>query len=111
MDHQVIKRVLKEVVDLILNKEYEVLYAIDPIKRVTPKGLEEAINEYPGILTYPPVSAYDDFDAFQINNNSKEILIDFYLWFDNEKSELMIVVKIIEHEDGIKYALWDIYAP
>lgn len=79
-------------------------------ERLTTGMVNDAISEYPGKLTLPPDESYNDIEVYTIEGKSRWIA-EYFLWADNEQSELMIKVVIELHEGNLTSILWDIYVP
>jgi hypothetical protein len=103
------KEIIKEIVNNLINKNYDYIIERSIEKRCNADDLKTEIDDYPGNLTLPPNEAFDNFEFYEIEDKD-ELIADFFLWFDNEPSDLMIQVLI--YTDKInKYSFWDILVP
>jgi hypothetical protein len=65
---------------------------------------------YPGQLTTPPASAYEAIDVYEYDDGSGYML-EFFLWVDQEPSDLIIKIDAIQADNELYYTLWDILVP
>lgn len=100
-------KLVRFVVDHLCAKEYEKLVDFDFMKRLSASEIKTAIEEYAGVLSLSPETGYHDIDYYRGNDKS-EVNLDFDLWFDNQKSDLTLKVKIINRESEYIYAILDI---
>ncbi len=78
--------------------------------RLRAEWIEREVEDYPGQITLPPDSAYQNIEVFPYDDGSGYGL-DFSLWFDNKKSDLEIRVNAIETGGKLHFTLWDILVP
>lgn len=103
------KKILKQVVSLLIDKNYDQIIQESIEKRCNPEDIQAAIESYPGKISMPPNEAFNDFELYKVED-SDEIIIDFFLWFDNQKEDLMIkIILYLDNEN--KYSFWDILVP
>lgn len=103
------KEIIKEIINNLINKKYNYIIEKSIEKRCNADDIKAEIDDYPGSLTLPPNEAFDNFEFYEIENKNEQI-VDFFLWFDDEQSDLMIQVLI--YTDKInKYSFWDILVP
>jgi hypothetical protein len=69
--------------------------------------IQLAIEEYPGMATIPPDSAFDKMDIYAINN--KAISIDMDLWYDDKQSDLTLSCRLTEKDGKIGYNIENIH--
>lgn len=99
--------ILRAVVNHLVNKEYEEIYRKDIKKINSPETIKENIEEYPGILTMPRLEDLLNFDIYFINDD--EVKVEFTLWYDNEESDLSIILNIYYFQGGkYEYCLYGI---
>ncbi|MGG7666646.1 DUF7668 domain-containing protein [Dyadobacter sp. BHUBP1] len=110
MNRDKVAKILQEIVELLLKKKYDDLCNMSVVKRVTASMISEEINSYPGELTPPPDSSYTDFDVYPVDS-SKSFIVDFFLWFDGEKSDLMINILFDESTPDLQFSVWDLLVP
>ena len=95
MEKSKISKILKLIVNNLTSGKYASLVENDKYKRLTINEIETAIKEYPGIISFPPLEAFDNFldlgEIDDIYNN-----IDFNLWFNDEESDLTISLTIYD---------------
>lgn len=88
-----IKQGIKELVELLVNEEYEKLEKMNRIGVLKANELEEAILQYGERLTLPTDESFDEMDIFKLDNPQKyceEYSIDFELWTNDCKSDLTL---------------------
>lgn len=78
--------------------------------RLRAKWMEDEIKDYPGQITLPPDSAYQNIEVYPRDDGSGYGL-DFALWFDDEKSDLEIRVDVVRIGNKLHFTLWDILVP
>jgi hypothetical protein len=74
--------------------------------RLQASGIAEAIHPYPGRLTTPPASAYRVMQVYKYDDGSGYMLA-FFLWVDQEPSDLMIKIDAVQADNEFHYTLWD----
>ena len=93
------------VLDLI-DKNYQKLYENDYKKRLTAQEIKEGVEDYPGIITTFPESAFNLMRLYR--NTDTNCDIDFPLWYNNERSDLTMVCNIKLIDGEYRYAIEDI---
>jgi hypothetical protein len=109
MNKETLIPVVKEVVRNLVDKKYEYLVEHDALKLLTPELLKIAAEDYPGTMTMPPDSAFEEMDIF--GNTDQWKRIDLFLWFDGEKSDLALMCKIIRENEEIVSGIEGILVP
>lgn len=104
-----IENTVRTVVALLVDKQYNTIVEKSFHKRVTADEIQYEIDDYPGVISNPPDSAYNNLLMFPVEG-SDSVLVDFYLWFDNNQSELMVVIEIFTNDTGV-FSFWDILVP
>ncbi len=96
-----IKFKLQFIVSLFVNEDYQNLFTLDRTKEISPEILRETIISYGGDMTLPPEETYDTIDIYEIENDDLTIdyAIDFYFWFNHQKSDLTLKVTIFDNGD------------
>lgn len=79
-------------------------------ERLNADDIASEINSYPGQITSPSEAGYQDIEVYPYVNKSG-FMLEFALWFDNEKSDLEIRVDVTEIEGKLHFTLWDILVP
>lgn len=109
--------IVRAVVLLLVNKQYEEIYdTTDESRKEFKKGastefIKNVINDYPGDLTEPPtLESYLDFYLSTLEDPD-EFMVDFFLWVNNEKSDLAMRLIIRTDTDEYKYCLYGILIP
>ena len=101
---------VKRFVDLLLTENYQaVIEQSFHQDRLQATDIAEAIRLFPGHLTVPPLSAYDTLDVYEYDNGSGYML-EFFLWIDQEPSDLIIKVDATWANNELHYTFWDVYA-
>jgi hypothetical protein len=101
-----IQHIIRSIVADLIDENYQKVYERDYGKRLTQQEIKEGIEDYPGIITDFPDSA---FSLMRLNRNTDTSCdIDFPLWYDHKRSDLTIVcsVKLIDNEH--RYMIEDI---
>lgn len=93
MIHIELSLVVKELVQRLIDKEYEIFYQIGMSGEYNSKEIEELINDYGGKLTNPLVQDYEDMDIYEIDDEP-EYVIEYDLWVDGQKSDLTLPATI-----------------
>lgn len=103
MTKKEILNVIEFIVKLLAEKRYDDLYKADLNKRISTNDLQQAIIEYGGVVTIPPVETYTEADFYEINEN--ECSIDFDLWIDFKKSDLTLSCSIYKYAEKYHYSI------
>ena len=90
-----------------VEKNYAAVVKEDSVKLIPAADIQLAIEEYPGIATMPPNSAFNKMDIYVIND--KEISIDMDLWYDDKQSDLTLSCRLIEKDGKIDYSIESIH--
>lgn len=102
---------IKLYVDLLVAGNYQgVIDQSFHHERQQAAWIAEAISLYPGQLTTPPISAYKAIDVYEYDDGSGYTL-EFFLWVEQEPSELMIRVVAQWVDNELHYTFWDILVP
>ena len=99
MTHNELSLVVKELVQRLINKEYEFIHHSGMSGEYISKEIEELINEYGGELTVPLIEDYEGMDICEIDDEP-EYVIEYDLWVDDEKSDLTLSATIRIDEKG-----------
>lgn len=91
--------IVQKIVLFLHNKDYVGVLKEDYLKRVSPEGLKQAIEEYGGNVTIPPEYSYEKMDVYQVTGK-KEVRIDFNLWIDGIESDLTLIVSIVNTDSS-----------
>lgn len=93
MTHIEMSLVVKELVQRLIKKEYELIFQTGMSGEYTSKEIEELINEYGGKLTDPSVDDYEDMNIYE-TDDEQEYVIEYDLWVDGETSDLTLTATI-----------------
>lgn len=101
-----IQNVIKSIVTDFIDGNYQKVHERDYGKRLTEREVKEGIEDYPGIITDFPDSAFSLMRLYR--NTDTNCDIDFPLWYDHKRSDLTMVcnVKLIDSE--YRYTIEDI---
>ncbi len=98
---------MAQVVTDLVNGNYQKLVDESQEERQTPEWLEEAVRQYPGKLTQPPMEAFATVWVIDIDDTN-ESMAHFDLWADNEPSDLTVKVVVYKPYESMKYTVWDL---
>ncbi|TGE26557.1 DUF7668 domain-containing protein [Hymenobacter metallicola] len=102
---------VKQFVDKLVDGEYDAAVKLSFDKgRLSAPLVAEAIRLYPGHLTHPPAHAYDALEVYKYDDGTGYML-EFFLWIDQEPSELMIRIDARWADTDLNYTLFDIFVP
>jgi len=102
---------IQQFVSLLVAEDYQAVVKMSYQKdRLQAVWIAEAIHLYPGQLTLPPATAYDTMDVYEYEDGSG-YLVEFFLWVDQEPSDLMIQVEARWADNKLHYTFWDILVP
>lgn len=101
---------VKQIAESLTKGDYTSVINHPVGERLTTEMVSDAIAEYPDKLTLPPSDSYFNVETYKIENENKWIA-EYFLWANNEPSELMIKVMIESRSEKIIAILWDIYVP
>lgn len=101
-----IQNVIRSIVADLIDKSYQKVHERDYGKRLTEHEIKEGIEDYPGIMTNFPDSAFSLMRLYR--NTDTNCDIDFPLWYDHKRSDLTMVcnIKLINNE--YRYTIEDI---
>jgi len=108
MDNQSVKNILQHINGLLANRQYDLLYKEDAVKRVTADEVENAINEYGGQVTLPPEEAYEKIFIYEHYDSEQEATVEMYLWINNEQSDLTLSCDVAIDGEHTLYAVNDV---
>ncbi len=101
-----LKKSIEVIVKKLVDQKYEEIYAEDYRKLLTPDLIKQAIEEYPGELSLVTDCAFKEMRYYLLQGG--EYTIDFPLWYDNKRSDLILVSRFKMVDGEIKYAIEDI---
>jgi len=105
------KTPIRAFVEQLAAGDYQAVVDLSFVKdRLRAEWIEDEIKDYPGQITLPPDSAYQNIEVYPYDDGSGYGL-DFPLWFDNEKSDLEIRINAVKVRDKLHFTLWDILVP
>ena len=85
----------------LIDRNYQLISQEAGMGRVTASEIDQAIEEYGGVITIAPNSIFDDFKIIQVKDTDKPTwAVDFDLWIDNKKSDLTMQIDIIQYGPG-----------
>lgn len=96
--------ILKEIVNLLIAKQYKNIVQLDYLKNYSESELEESILDYEGTLTLPPKKAFEECEIYETDDKNI-IRVDLDLWFDNEKSDLTLSCTIYKVGRRYKFSI------
>ncbi len=104
---------LRQVTDRVSTGDYEALLASDQLGRLTVEDIVQAVDEYPGEISKPPVSSFAKPDVVQINMAAIETYSIWYrLWYDGEEGDLALDLEIEFRPDGsVQSSIQNIWVP
>lgn len=99
---------LKELVRDIVEKNYNSIKINNRLGRLTIEELDEAIQEYGIPLVYPPDSAFENFDVYEVEKN-KKYTIDFDMWDIEGEGDLTLQCEIYLNGDDVQISIDDLH--
>lgn len=109
MEKKKIENIVKKLLDLMLEQQFEIIYDNDIQKKISQEVLGKEITAYPGTLTKPPAYQLNNLDLYETNFDN-QVWIDIPLWFDNEESDLTLSCIIYDvNEAEYKFSIEDIH--
>ena len=109
METKDVGNILKQIVEKLINKEFESIYKEDYNPNYSISELEFAINDYPEKIIQPcDPNLYLDFSFYNIDINHWKIEFNFYT-INNEKTDLTLKLLIRDNDGGaFSYSIKDI---
>lgn len=95
---------LKEIVNLLVAKQYKNIFQMDYLKNYSESELTESILDYGGVLTLPPTKAFEECEVYE-TENPNIVRVDFDLWFDGKKSLLTLSCTIYRVGKKCKFSI------
>ena len=106
-----IKKAVKEVVDLLVAREYDRVVQITGGFHLSSEDMARAVKDYGRTLQTLPADAYDRLDVIQVRNVSVptwSVRVD--LWSEEEgRSDLSAEMTVIQDGDSMRVELDDIH--
>lgn len=102
---------VQRVVELLVAGEFLRAEELTGGVRLSAEAIKRAVNDYGGVLTRPPDTAFDRLDAIQVQGSAPpRWSIRFDLWTEEEgQSDLTLEMTVEEGPQGPKIALDDIH--
>ena len=96
-----IELIVKKIITLFVNRDYEAIYNLDRAKDCSPESFKELIEDYGGTLTMPPDEALKEVEIYKIENDDLTIdfAIDFDFWVNGKRSDLTLQAIIFNSGD------------
>lgn len=94
MDRTDIVALLGQLIENLINRDYQIIYDSDLSKLLTPVDIQRAIEEYPGNLSMPTNDNLNDYYEYGDDSSKQSKLIEFDLWFNQAKSDLTLSFSI-----------------
>lgn len=93
-----IKEKTKQVIQMLVNEEYDALVKYTNGKRLPKEEIEYTIGDYGCTIITPPDSVYDELDVIEVDNPAqREWSVRAPLWTREEgRSDLGIELSILE---------------
>lgn len=99
---------VKEFVEQLVSGNYQALIEMSFDKeRLNADDIAREIKSYPGRLTPPPASAYQNIEVIPFYDGTGYSLA-FYLWRDGEQSDQEIDILANRIDDKLHFTLWDV---
>lgn len=99
---------LKKLIDDLVNKDYAKIAQDGRNGDMPEEVMEEIINDYGGMITYPPEDAYSKTDICKIDN-ADEYSVIFDLWIDNKRSDLSLMCEAYIDDNEVTLVIEDIH--
>ena len=87
---------IKKVVSSLSKNDKSELHSYFQNDYMKPEYVFQEIKEYPGQLTFPPETAFSDYEELPIDCNNT--IVWFNLWFDDRKSDLILEMRLTKDE-------------
>ena len=96
-----IKDLIKNIVTLMVDSKFDEIVSRNENGRLSAVDIENVLRDYPGNISQPPESAYDNFNVYEIYDLTKGARkVEFDLWYDNTRSDLTLSADICEDLNG-----------
>lgn len=105
MKYSFVRETVKNIVELLIARDFQLLWLNDLDQRITAEEMAEAISGY-GRMTTPPANSFEDINVY-LTDDPNEVRIDFDLWFDGAKSDLTLKCTI-NNSKSKRYSIDDI---
>lgn len=96
--------VLKDLVHLLVAKQYKTIFQRDYLKNYSELELEESISEYGGILTFPPEKEFEECEIYE-TEDIDTVRVDLDLWFNDKKSYLTLSCTIYKIKGKYRFSV------
>jgi hypothetical protein len=106
MNNSAVHHIIREIVIDLVKGNHENIYVNDYGKRLNIQELKNGIEDYPGLITMFQDSAFDLMRLYRSTTTNCDI--DFPLWYDNERSDLILVCNIKLIDNSYRYSIEDI---
>lgn len=101
MSHKkIILRKLRELITLLANGEYDLIVSVGANGRLTQEEIIFSIEGYGGKLSFPDEDDFESANIIQVGSSS-EYVVEYELWFDNQKSDLTLSATVNIQEESV----------
>lgn len=96
-----IKLLIKNLIILLVNSKFDEIVERNENGRLSCVDIGNAINDYPGVISLPPDSAYDAACIYGVYDEEIEARkIEFDLWYDGQPSDLTLSADVRKNVHG-----------
>ena len=95
--NKIVTNTIRWILELLVNKDYVYLYVLDREKQLSAQLIENAITEYGGNVTMPPLP-FPLIDIYRQPEQPNTLFTDIRLWIDNEESDLTLQCTLFNNE-------------
>lgn len=99
---------IREFVKQLVAKNYQKVVDLSFNKILNAEWIEKEIKDYLGRITIPPDSAYQDIEVNPYNDGSG-YWVNFPLWFNDESSDLELIIDVKKSDGKLYFSLEDIH--
>lgn len=98
IDHEKLQRTVKQVLDLLVSKDYVGLEALTEARRLAASDLELAVEQYGRQIAFPPCTSHFTRDLIEVDGSSpREWSVYVDLWTEEEgRSDLTLELRLFD---------------
>ncbi|WP_031525798.1 DUF7668 domain-containing protein [Dyadobacter crusticola] len=99
----------KQLMTLIANRQFGLVYDLDYEKELTEEEIEEIVDSHPGTLSPTPDDVIEDTYLFE-TLYPNQVAADIPLYYDGERGDLTVGCRVFDvGEDEYRFAIEEIH--
>lgn len=108
MNRKKITSIIKKVLKLLLDSDYQKVYKLDSRKLLSAEEIQKAVEDYTGKLTLPPPNIIKEVYIYETEDHN-EVYVDIELWYEGEESDVTLSMSIINKNNEYDFSIENIH--